>query len=161
MFQEIQPVIADVIAENELTRRLIESIPSDKLSYRPHPKGRTAGELAWHLLTGRKWFLEEHLKLAIPDGVKLMFVKAPTSVAGIIEVLDALMGVEMEGLRDKDEYWLRDPAEFMGRDTTLGGIIYAMHKHECHHRGQLSAYLRGMGATVPGVYGGSADDDAG
>ncbi len=160
MFQDIQAVIGDVIAENELTRRMIESIPADKFSYKPNPKARTAGELAWHLVTGRKWFLEENLKFPIADGVKLMLSKQPAAVDGILEALDALMGVEMEGLREKDEYWLRDTIEFFGRDTTLGGIIYSMHKHECHHRGQLSAYLRAMGAKVPGIYGGSADDDA-
>ncbi|MFN0177991.1 MAG: DinB family protein [Gemmatimonadales bacterium] len=27
-----------------------------------------------------------------------------------------------------------------------------------HHRGQLSTYLRPIGATVPAIYGPSADD---
>jgi uncharacterized damage-inducible protein DinB len=31
-------------------------------------------------------------------------------------------------------------------------------KHGVHHRGQLSAYLRPMGAKVPSIYGPSADD---
>lgn len=31
-------------------------------------------------------------------------------------------------------------------------------KHTIHHRGQLSAYLRPMGAKVPAIYGGSADE---
>jgi uncharacterized damage-inducible protein DinB len=30
-------------------------------------------------------------------------------------------------------------------------------KHEVHHRGQLSAYLRAMGGKVPGIYGPSGD----
>jgi uncharacterized damage-inducible protein DinB len=31
-------------------------------------------------------------------------------------------------------------------------------KHSVHHRGQLSAYLRPMGAKVPSIYGPSADE---
>ena len=31
-------------------------------------------------------------------------------------------------------------------------------KHSVHHRGQLSAYLRPMGAKVPSIYGPSGDD---
>jgi uncharacterized damage-inducible protein DinB len=31
-------------------------------------------------------------------------------------------------------------------------------KHGIHHRGQLSAYLRPMGAKVPSIYGPSADE---
>jgi uncharacterized damage-inducible protein DinB len=30
--------------------------------------------------------------------------------------------------------------------------------HGIHHRGQLSTYLRAMGAKVPSIYGGSADE---
>jgi uncharacterized damage-inducible protein DinB len=33
-----------------------------------------------------------------------------------------------------------------------------MLSHSAHHRGQLSAYLRPMGAKVPRIYGGSADE---
>jgi uncharacterized damage-inducible protein DinB len=32
-------------------------------------------------------------------------------------------------------------------------------KHGIHHRGQLSAYLRPMGAKVPSIYGPSADTE--
>ena len=34
-----------------------------------------------------------------------------------------------------------------------------MCSHSVHHRGQLSAYLRPMGAKVPGIYGPSGDTD--
>jgi len=30
--------------------------------------------------------------------------------------------------------------------------------HTIHHRGQLSSYLRSMGAKVPSIYGESYDD---
>jgi uncharacterized damage-inducible protein DinB len=32
-----------------------------------------------------------------------------------------------------------------------------MVRHGVHHRGQLSAYLRPMGAKVPSIYGPSGD----
>ena len=35
-----------------------------------------------------------------------------------------------------------------------------MVKHGAHHRGQLSAYLRPMGAKVPGIYGPSGDSQS-
>jgi uncharacterized damage-inducible protein DinB len=39
-------------------------------------------------------------------------------------------------------------------------VVYLqlMVNHSIHHRGQLSAYLRPMGAKVPAIYGGSADE---
>jgi uncharacterized damage-inducible protein DinB len=39
-------------------------------------------------------------------------------------------------------------------------VLQLMLKHSVHHRGQLSAYLRPMGAAVPSIYGPSADTKA-
>ncbi|MBI2933377.1 MAG: DinB family protein [Planctomycetes bacterium] len=160
MFTSIQGVVAECIAENELTRGMIEALPAEKYAYRPHPKARTAGELAWHLVTGRRWFLEELLQWPLPDAVKLLLAKPPAAPQHMLEALDAVMNEQLGHLRAKDDFWLREEAEFFGRATTLGGILYGMLKHEVHHRGQLSVYLRATGMRVPGVYGGSADDEA-
>jgi uncharacterized damage-inducible protein DinB len=42
----------------------------------------------------------------------------------------------------------------------LPAVMYLqfMLNHSIHHRGQLSAYLRPMGAKVPSIYGGSFDE---
>ena len=40
------------------------------------------------------------------------------------------------------------------RDETIIDTI----QHWAHHRGQMTVYLRLMGATVPAIYGPSADD---
>jgi uncharacterized damage-inducible protein DinB len=37
-------------------------------------------------------------------------------------------------------------------------IVELMIRHEVHHRGQLSVYLRLAGGKVPSIYGGSADE---
>lgn len=57
------------------------------------------------------------------------------------------------------------PAENTAREVDFFGMMHAqafnyltlMLNHSCHHRGQLSAYLRPMGAKVPGIYGPSGD----
>ena len=36
-------------------------------------------------------------------------------------------------------------------------FLTLMVKHGAHHRGQLSTYLRPMGAKVPSIYGASGD----
>ncbi len=158
MFTDIQGVVSECIAENELTRKLLDAVPAAQYGWRPNPKGRTAADLMWHLITSRRWFLEEQLKLPISDKMKLALAKTPSTTEHMLEALDVVMEEELGHLRGKDEYWLREDTEFFGRNTTLGGLLYAMIKHEAHHRGQLSAYLRAMGARVPGVYGESADE---
>jgi uncharacterized damage-inducible protein DinB len=43
-------------------------------------------------------------------------------------------------------------------DYPLLVYVQFMLSHTIHHRGQLSVYLRPMGAKVPSIYGGSADE---
>jgi len=43
-------------------------------------------------------------------------------------------------------------------ETTLGDMLFGFLFDAIHHRGQLSSYLRPMGAKVPAIYGPSADD---
>jgi len=45
-----------------------------------------------------------------------------------------------------------------GWETTLGDMLFGFLFDAIHHRGQLSSYLRLMGAKVPSIYGPSADD---
>jgi uncharacterized damage-inducible protein DinB len=55
------------------------------------------------------------------------------------------------------------PAKLLAGDqvaweTTLGDMLFGFLFDAIHHRGQLSSYLRPMGAKVPSIYGPSADD---
>ena len=43
-------------------------------------------------------------------------------------------------------------------ETSLGDMLFGFLFDAIHHRGQLSSYLRPMGAKVPSIYGPSADD---
>src|SRR3954462_13607332 len=43
--------------EQKTTRKVITAIPSQKLDYKHDPKGRTALELADHIVTSEIWFL--------------------------------------------------------------------------------------------------------
>jgi uncharacterized damage-inducible protein DinB len=43
-------------------------------------------------------------------------------------------------------------------EQPIGQFLWFIHFDAIHHRGQLSAYLRPMGANVPAIYGPSADE---
>jgi uncharacterized damage-inducible protein DinB len=43
-------------------------------------------------------------------------------------------------------------------EAPLGDMLFGFLFDAIHHRGQLSSYLRPMGAKVPAIYGPSADD---
>ncbi|MBI2680442.1 MAG: hypothetical protein HYX25_05475 [Candidatus Solibacter usitatus] len=66
----------------------------------------------------------------------------------IAVVLEALSGEE-----------LAMPVDFIGlRNDPAVCYLNIANRHSVHHRGQLSAYLRPMGANVPAIYVESADE---
>ncbi len=146
--------------KNELktTRRVLEAVPADKLDYTPDPKSMTSWKLATHIATSEVFFILgvangafDRNAVAFPDTVKTpaelgawyeeafnqaVAKLAATSGAGLVKVVN-FAGV------------FNFPA------ITYIGLMLS---HSAHHRGQLSAYLRPMGAKVPRIYGGSADE---
>src|SRR6202035_2582310 len=54
--------------------------------------------------------------------------------------------------------WLIEGTEEILLKDTVGGLLWIALFDSVHHRGQLSAYIRPVGATVPSIYGPSADD---
>ncbi len=62
----------------------------------------------------------------------------------------------LEGLSGEQ---LSTPVDFLGlrTDPAVAYLNIAM-RHSVHHRGQLSTYLRPMGAKVPAIYMESADE---
>jgi len=45
----IAPMLEEFRSEAVITRRVLERVPTDKLSWKPHPKSMTLGQLAQHI----------------------------------------------------------------------------------------------------------------
>jgi hypothetical protein len=45
----VEPVLLEFREEVPVVRRILERVPEDKLSWRPHPKSKALGELALHI----------------------------------------------------------------------------------------------------------------
>ena len=142
--------------EAETTKKVIRAVPDDKKSYKPDPKSMTAHELAWHIAASEIWFLDTVL-----DGKFTMgeTPAAPPTIGAIVEWYDT-------NHRDRVSKLKNLPADKLANIISFGGVmelpavgcLNLSALHACHHRGQLSSYLRPMGAKVPSIYGGSADE---
>ena len=144
-------------AEHRMTTAIISAIPNDRGDYRPHADSRTAFELAWHVVSAEIKYLEAIAAGVFPHDLKPVpeAVRQPSDIlAWYTERFDPAMarlektsGDEL--LRIVDFYGLRTfPAI---------GLLQLIMSHTIHHRGQLSTYLRPMGAKVPSLYGPSYD----
>jgi uncharacterized damage-inducible protein DinB len=143
--------------EHKTTRRVIESVPADKLDYTPDPKSMTAWKLASHIVGSEIFFLLgtangefKREDAAIPESVK--------TPADLVKWYDENHAKAVKALEAASGADLAKNITFAM--FNLPAIQYPglMISHSVHHRGQLSAYLRPMGAKVPRIYGGSADE---
>jgi uncharacterized damage-inducible protein DinB len=146
-----------VRAEHPVTRSVIAAIPDDKLDYRPDPIARTAIELAWHIVTAENRFLE-----AVAAGqFDLTPWERPAAVRTPADVnawYDDRLGRSLERLKAVSGEDLVRMIDFRGRlQWPAVRFVPLAVSHSIHHRGQLSVYLRAMGAAVPSIYGESYD----
>lgn len=145
-------------SESAITVRVLRSVPAGHDSYRPHPNSRSTLELVWHIASVDLWFLDGFIagNFAMEDDSMPADFSSSADITAWYE----------EEIGPKLDAVAKLPAEFWATPLPFFGIynhpavIYLqfMLLHGSHHRGQLSAYLRPMGAKVPSVYGGSFDE---
>lgn len=145
------------------TRKALERIPGDRLDFRPDPKSWTLRELAAHLANLPSWvsitLTTTELDLAQP------FERRPTETKDqILAAFDASVAAARAALAPAGAGDLGVPWSLanggrevftMPRGAVLRSFVL---NHVVHHRGQLTVYLRLVGAPVPGLYGPSADE---
>jgi uncharacterized damage-inducible protein DinB len=157
--------IAELELEAGATRRVLERVPEDKLSWRPHPKSMSLGQLALHIASTPAGVakLASMDTMEAPDFEQLR--AEPTSKAEVLETFERSLRAAKEFLQNLDDdraeaTWTMTragkPAMAMPR---IGFIRMVMFRHVYHHRGELCLYLRLLDVPVPAVYGPSADEN--
>ncbi|MFN3323014.1 MAG: DinB family protein [Bryobacteraceae bacterium] len=151
-------LLHNIERESQTTRRVLQAVPADKTDYTPHEKNMTALQLAWHLASADVWFLNSIADArfdtsgepSIPENIK--------SPADVVSWYDQAMPAAIERVRQLSAEALIQPIDFFGV-ANLPAFTYLnlSQVHTVHHRGQLSVYLRPMGAKVPPIYGPSGD----
>jgi uncharacterized damage-inducible protein DinB len=143
--------------EHRVTKTVIEAIPLDKGDYRPDEISKSALELAWHLTVTEMRFLDaieagefEFNPRPRPESIKNSHDLSAWYVENFDARFDKLTKMSNEQLSKIIDFrgMFQMPAVMY-----LGFILH----HTVHHRGQLSMYLRPMGAKVPAIYGESYD----
>jgi uncharacterized damage-inducible protein DinB len=141
--------------EAQHTIRILEALPADKYDFRPDPKGRSLGEMAWHLseidgclsygVVERRFDLRDSLpELVRPKEIRLL---APGYRRVHELALERLEKVRSADLDQRVNF-------FDGTPMTLRDILWvALLHHHIHHRGQLALLCRMSGGAPPGIYG--------
>ncbi|HVO13005.1 MAG TPA: DinB family protein [Vicinamibacteria bacterium] len=149
------------------TRRTLERVPEGRLSWRPHPKSYTLGELATHLANLHSWivriFENESVDIA-PPGQPPRRPEPLTSRQALLATFDKHLAEGRARLAAATDEQMRAPWTLlfggktvftMPRAASLRSMVM---NHGVHHRAQLGVYLRLLDVSVPGLYGPSADE---
>ena len=149
--------------EMATTRKLLDRIPDDKLTWKPHEKSMTLGGLGTHLGNIPNWagtILNEasfDLAGAPPN------LQALTSRAAIVDAFDQAARKTRAAMDKTDGEYLspwalkRGGQEMFSMPRVAAFRTFVLY-HIVHHRGQLSVYLRLNNIPVPPIYGPTADE---
>jgi uncharacterized damage-inducible protein DinB len=144
--------------ECKTTYNLLKAFPEDKLDTRPNPKSRSARELAF-VLANQELFFKQAVDGQVDFG--LFANQPPATMAEILKVLEQNHKAVEEALSKASMEDLGKIVNFGGNDMRRMDALWANQFDIVHHRGQFSVYLRIADATVPSIYGPTADTAAG
>jgi len=142
--------------ESQLTRKVIEAVPADKAEYRPDPVSKSAVELVKHIAAADIRFADTVITGQFNTGAVLP--PEPKTPAEIADWYSENYAQRLEALSKLTSEQLMKMVNFRGmfERPAVMFLMIGVH-HTIHHRGQLSSYLRCMGAKVPSIYGESYD----
>jgi uncharacterized damage-inducible protein DinB len=149
--------------EHETTMKVLRAYPEDQLDLRPHPKAKTARELAWVFALerglGKKIWNDEFAK-GVPSGKP---DPAPEKWDDLLAAVDQVHREFYDLVSKATDEDLHGIVHFMTAPKTLGeltrkDVLWFLLHDEIHHRGQFSVYLRMSGGKVPSIYGPSGDE---
>ena len=147
--------------EMKTTRRLLERVPSDKGTWKPHTKSFALGHLA-QLVAGMPGWVTNALtseKLDLTKAAGYSFEKTET----LLEVFDKNVREAREAISsssdsDFDKLWSLTMGDKVLMTMPRAATARQHINHLVHHRGQLSVYLRLLDVPVPSIYGPTADE---
>lgn len=156
--------LAEFNAEAVTTRKFLEQIPEDKLTWQPHPKSMSVGQLGFHIAMFpgpvAKMALQESFDMGSfdrqnpqPKSVREILETFEQSIATVRELLPKFTDERLKEIwkmKFGDKEVLAIPRSLVLRNILLN--------HGYHHRGQLGVYLRLLEAKVPSAYGPSGDE---
>ena len=160
-------LLAELDREVERSRYALEQVPEGKYDWKPHEKSMILGYLANMVATIPSWVAMEinldELDVAPTDGGKMEQKRMDTSDE-LLKALDKASAEARSAFNKTTDEHLTTNWRLLARgqvvmESPRYEMIQDTINHWAHHRGQMTVYLRLLGAKVPSIYGPSADDN--
>jgi uncharacterized damage-inducible protein DinB len=160
-------LLAELEREVPRSRKALEQMPEGKGEWKPHDKSMQFEYLAELVAIMPSWvafqITRPELDVAPADGSSTIPRTRKTTRADYLMALDDSAAAARKALQETSDEHLATSWQLKARgQVVLEGsrhhMIQDTFAHWAHHRGQMTVYLRLMDATVPAIYGPSADD---
>jgi uncharacterized damage-inducible protein DinB len=161
-------LLAQLDREANRSREVLLAVPEGKYEWQPHERSMKFGYLAELVAIMPSWIAmqvdKDDLDIRPLDGSSMKGEPLRTSDQ-LVEKFDetvkaarsALEGTSVEHL---DTKWQLKAGGKVVQEAARCEMIQDTFNHWAHHRGQMTVYLRLVGAKVPATYGPSADENA-
>jgi uncharacterized damage-inducible protein DinB len=157
-------LIAELEQEAHATRRVLERVPQAHLSWKPHTKSMSLGQLALHVATIPGGVAAILASDAMAEPPRFVQAEAATSTE-LLPALEQSLGQARSVLLGFDDAAMARTWRLMSGGHELlalprgAAFRSIMLNHWYHHRGQLLVYLRMHDVPLPSVYGPTADEN--
>lgn len=158
-----QTFLAEFETQAPITRKFLERLPEDKLTWKPHEKSMTAGQLAYHLafVPGGVIRFVQNNPAQAPEFAKF---PQPASRGEILTLFEESITAVRDQLPKFEDTAMKETWRLVAggqevlaqaRGEFLRDVMFS---HWYQHRGQFSVYLRMLNVPVPASWGPSADE---
>lgn len=125
------------------------------MAFRPHPKSTTALEIMKHQLLSERRFFSEFM--AVPEAPPSEILPVGAAPQDYWMRMRDLALPRMAFLAVQSEAWWLEEVPFFDVARQRIWVFWRRLLHTCHHRTQLTVYLRLLNKAVPSTYGPTAD----
>lgn len=159
-------LLSEMNREVDRSRHALEQVPAGKYDWKPHEKSMIFGYLSDMVATIPTWITmqikQDQLDVA-PEGGSNMKRERHEDSASLVKALDEAAAAARDAFENTSEEHLMTPWKLLARGKVVMEapryeMIQDTISHWSHHRGQMTVYLRLLGAKVPAIFGPSADE---
>ena len=125
------------------------------LGYRPDPKSSSVLDIFRHQLLSERRFFGEFLGCPEPPAEQVL--PREQTVADFCARMGDLARPRLAFFAAQDQAWWLAAVPFFGESRSRIWVFWRRVLHTCHHRTQLTVYLRLLDRSVPSTYGPTAD----
>jgi uncharacterized damage-inducible protein DinB len=161
----IDSLLQELEQEAKTTRRVMERVPDDKLTWRPHHKARTLGQLALHVAIAPGGVAQLIASPSPAQAPQFATDPSPASAAELMPTLEDSLATAKKVLGGMDDAAVMATWRMMAGEREVLAVPRVvllrslLLNHWYHHRGQLTVYLKELDVPIPSIYGPSADEN--